>query len=84
MLQDWEFAYIAANGDYYDMENFVFNRSAIDIKDMTKEQLLEQVNINYVFSILHVVSIIHIHTTPISPEFTADNNANKILELCSY
>lgn len=44
MLEDWEFAYIAANGDYFDMENFIFNRSIVDYKDMSKNQLLEQVN----------------------------------------
>ena len=42
MLEDWSFDYLAANGDYLDMLNFVLDRK-FNISDMSKEELMEAV-----------------------------------------
>ena len=42
MLDDWSFDYLAANGDYLDMLNFVLDRK-FNISDMSKEELMEAV-----------------------------------------
>ena len=42
MLEDWEFDYIAANGDYLDIQNFIKGRKS-KISDMTRSQVLDMV-----------------------------------------
>ena len=42
MMEDWEFDYLAGNGDYFDIQNIIKDRS-FNVSKMNKDELMDWV-----------------------------------------